>query len=61
MIYLLTILIALFLGYNLGIRHEQKKYIRIEDSESEEDDIIIKEEKIPLSHRIFRSVRRNLF
>ena len=58
---LFTILISLLLGYTLGIRHERKKYICIEATETDEQDIVIKEGKIPLSKRMLQSVKKNLF
>ena len=58
---LFTILISLLLGYTLGIRQERKKYICIEATETDEQDIVIKEGKIPLSKRMLQSVKKNLF
>ena len=60
MYLLFTILISLLLGYSLGIRHERKKYICIEDPETQEE-IIQSAEKIPVTKRVLQSVRRNLF
>lgn len=55
-----TIIIALLLGYNVGVKHERNKYLLVEDEESEIDSVVAskKESKIKA---LGKSIKRNVF
>ncbi len=61
MIYFLIVIISFFLGYSVGIKHEKKKYLLIEDEENEDMETVIKQQKEPLFSRVGKSIKRNIF
>lgn len=60
MIIFITIIIALLLGYSVGIKHERKRYLLVEDEENDVETVVVpkKESKIKV---LGKSIKRNIF
>lgn len=62
MTILLVIVISLVLGFNMGVQHERKKYICLEDPEQEgEDEIVMQRPKESIGNKMKKSIKKNLF